>query len=404
MGPALSVLALCFAFNMVGRGIGDSYIVFLLPLASEFGWSRAESASVFSIYLLVTGLAAPATGFLFDRWGPRLVYPLGIACLAAMCFLAAGLTRLWQFQLVLGVLCGIGVSALGMVPASTLISRWYRANMSTAMAIVYAGFGCGTLLLVPLAQLLIEAYGWRHSYYLLGAGLLVLLPLVALLPWRTLAAGHPERHREPGVASPPTPRRPLRSVVATRPYWLLVQVFFFTSLGMYTVIVQIVAFLVDTGFTPLEAATAFGVAGMLSVVGMTASGWFSDRIGYRPTATTSFVGTFLGIAMLLALSYHATYWLLAGFVLLFGICQGARGPIIASLCARLFPGPGFATIYGTIFACAAVGMAVGSWMAGILYDASGGYRASFAFSMVCLILAAAPFWISNVLAGPRRTA
>ena len=397
---AIAVLCLCFAFNMVGRGIGDSYIVFLLPLANEFGWSRSESYSVFSIYLLVTGLTAPLTGFVFDRWGPRVVYPLGVACLGASCILAPSLTRLWEFQLVVGVLCGVGVSALGMVPASSMISRWFRANLSTAMAIVYAGFGSGTLLIVPLAQYLIEARGWRGTYYVLGAAVLALLPLLVLLPWGALRAGHPELARPSHGAGAATVR-PLRSVIGTRPYWLLVQVFFFTSLGMYTIIVQTVAFLVDIGFAPLEAASAFGVCGLLSVAGMTASGWFSDRIGYRPTVTASFVGTTLGIAMLFALSYHATHWLLFGFVLFFGVCQGARGPIVASLCARMFPGPGFATIYGTIFACASLGMALGSWTSGILHDVTGDYRASLAFSMVCLLFAVSPFWTSDLLSRRR---
>jgi MFS family permease len=388
---------------MIGRGIGDAYIVFLLPLTSEFGWSRAESTSVFSIYLLVTGLAAPLTGLLFDRWGPRLVYPLGVACLGTCCLLAPSLTRLWQFQLVVGVLCGVGVSALGMVPASSLISRWFRANISTAMAIVYAGFGSGALVIVPFVQYVIETHGWRRAYYLLGGGVVALLPLVLLLPWGALAKGPPERFARTSAAPESRAIRPLRSVLGTRAYWLLVQVFFFTSLGMYTIIVQTVALLVDIGFAPMEAAGAFGVGGLLSVVGMTASGWFSDRIGYRPTATASFAGTFVGITLLAALSYHAAHGLLLGFVLTFGVCQGARGPIVASLCARLFPGPGFATIYGTIFATASLGAALGSWTSGVLHDLTGGYRASLAFSMVCVLLAVAPFWFSDILALRRRS-
>lgn len=73
-GTAATVLFLCFAFNMLGRGVADAYIVFLLPLGTEFGWSRSQLSSVFSIYLVVVGLAAPLTGMLFDRFGPRIVY------------------------------------------------------------------------------------------------------------------------------------------------------------------------------------------------------------------------------------------------------------------------------------------------------------------------------------------
>ncbi|HEX3096312.1 MAG TPA: MFS transporter [Usitatibacter sp.] len=398
--PAL-VLLLAFTCNMLGRGVGDTFIVFLLPLSEAFGWTRAQVSSVYSIYLVVTGIAAPLTGLLLDRWGPRVVYPAGLALLGAGCLLAGHLTQLWQFQACIGILNGIGVSMLGMVPASMLISRWFRERMSTAMGIAYAGFGTGTLLIVPAAQYLIESHGWRETYRLIGLALLVLLPLLLLVPWRRLAAG-PER--APARKSNPldeTRAWQVGSAMKTRAYWQLVQVFAFTALAMYAMLAQIVAYLVQVGLKPLEAATAFGAQGLLSVVGMMASGWSSDRFGFRATATASFVSTFVGIAFLLLLSVHPAAWLVVPFVLFFGISQGARGPIVSSITARIFRGPAFATISGTIFACMSVGGAVGSWMSGMLYDVTGGYRASFVFSMACVAIAVAPFWTARPL-GARR--
>jgi MFS family permease len=397
---AALALALCFVFNMAGRGLGDAYTVFLLPLSAEFQWTRGQATSVFSTYLLATGLAGPITGWAFDRWGPRVVYPVGVVCIGGSWALAASLAHLWQFQLVIGVLCGIGVSALGMVPASSLVSRWFRANMSTAMAVVYAAFGAGAIAIIPLAQYLIEAQGWRDTYRLLGLIVLATLPLLALVPWKRIGAGHPDYARPASAAGAPS-GTPLREAVRSPAFWLLTQVFFFTSLGMYTITVQTVALLVDAGFAPLEAATAYGVTGLLSVAGMTFAGWCADRLGYRPTATATFVGSVIGIVALLALSYRPSQWLLAAFVLPFGICQGARGPLIASLCARIFPGTGFATIYGTIFACASIGMALGSWMSGVLHDITGGYQVGIYFSIGCIFLAAMPFWVSDRLAWRR---
>ena len=400
--PAL-VLVLCFACNMIGRGVGDTFIVFLLPLSETFGWKRAQVSSVYSIYLVVTGLAAPLTGMMLDRWGPRVVYPAGLISLGAGCLLAGHLTQLWQFQACIGILNGMGVSMLGMVPASMLISRWFRERMSTAMGIAYAGFGTGTLLIVPLAQYLIEAHGWRDTYRAMGFVLLALLPLLFVVPWRALAGGAPRPARRESSPLDETRAWPLKSAIATRAYWQLVQVFAFTALAMYAMLAQIVAYLVQVGLTPLEAASAFGTAGLLSVLGMMASGWSSDRFGFRATATASFASTFLGIAFLVLLSFHPARWLVVPFVLLFGISQGARGPIVASITARLFKGPGFATINGTIFACMSIGGAIGSWMSGVLFDMTGGYRASFAFSMVCVLIAVAPFWTPRPLGARRPT-
>ncbi len=398
------VLALCFAFNFLGRGVGDTYMVFLLPLGAEFGWHRSQMTSVYSALMVVSGLASPLSGIVFERWGPRTLDAGGLALLGAGYWLAGQARTLWQFYLCIGLLGGLGASAIGMVPAAALISRWFDRRMSTAIGLAYAGFGCGTLLMVPLAQTLIDGRGWREAYHLIGGTLLVLLPLSLALPWRRIRAGG-------AAAAPPVARTsstalpgPLRAAMGERRFWLLVQVMFFTAVGMYLIIVQSVAYLVDIGFTSLQAAGAFGSAGMLSVIGVSGAGWLADRYGYKRAATLSFSGTFLGTAVLFGMSFHSSHWLLGAYVLLFGLCQGARGPVVASLSARLFPGPGQAAIYGAIFACMSVGSGLGALLSGVLHDLSGGYRASFVLSMVCVLAAAAPFWTSRILipaAGPK---
>ena len=172
-------------------------MVFVLPLSEEFGWKRAQVASVYSAFLVVTGLAAPLTGMLIDRWGPRVVYPLGVVLLASSCLLSGQLSHLWQFQVVVGLLAGLGVSMLGMVPASMLISRWFRNRMSTAMGVAYAGFGTGTIVVVPLAQRSIELVGWRETWWLMGGATLAALPLLLLLPWKSILGAAPSPRPSP---------------------------------------------------------------------------------------------------------------------------------------------------------------------------------------------------------------
>src|SRR5688572_33489828 len=101
---------------MVGRGVADSFMVFVLPLSEEFGWKRAQVSSVYSAFLIVTGLAAPVTGMLIDRWGARVVYPLGLLLLGSSCLVAANLTQLWQLQPVIGIATSLGASMLRMAP------------------------------------------------------------------------------------------------------------------------------------------------------------------------------------------------------------------------------------------------------------------------------------------------
>ena len=373
---------------MFGRGLGDTYAVFLLPLERDFGWSRSELTSVYSIYLLVNGLTAPLVGLLFDRLGPRWVYGVGMASLGAAMLLAAGLTQLWQFYLFIGLLVGIGVSLNGMVPASALLSRWYRERLSTAIGIAYSAFGVGTVLFVPLVQYLVGEYGWRESYRILGWILVALAPIVVLaIPWKTFAAGG-ARHVAQKAGEGWTLRAALRSPV----FWGLIQVFFCTAWGMFSIVVQLVAFFVEAGFSPIAAATAFGIVGLFSAMSVMGSGLVAERFGYRQTVTASIAGTLTGMSLLVALTFAPSWLLLVLFIPVFGFCMGVRGPIVSSVSARYFSGARVATIYGVVYASNAVGAALGAFAGGLLHDLTGGYRAGLGMAIFFMLLAALPFW------------
>src|SRR5690625_7679732 len=122
-------------------------MVFVLLLEHDFGWRRSAISSVDSIYMLAMGFSSYWVGRLYEKYGPRLVYCGGVFCLGLAFLLAGSLTQLWQFYTYIGVLAGVGVASLGTVPATMLVSRWFRDNKNTAIAISYAGFGAGTLLL-----------------------------------------------------------------------------------------------------------------------------------------------------------------------------------------------------------------------------------------------------------------
>jgi MFS family permease len=166
---------------------------------------------------------------------------------------------------------------------------------------------------------------------------------------------------------------------------------------MFSIIVQLIAFFVDAGFSPLVAATAFGVVGLLSAASVMGSGFAADRFGYRQTVTASFAGTLSGILVLLAMTVAPSWLLLVLFVPLFGFCMGVRGPIVSSVSARYFAGPRVATIYGVIYASNAVGAAFGSLAGGLLHDLTGGYGAGLGMALVFMSLAALPFWTVPVL-------
>lgn len=387
-----AVLAVCFGLNMFGRGLGDMYTVFLLPIEREMGWTRSQVTSVYSLYLVVNGCIAPFVGLAFDRLGARWVYAIGVAFLGSAYLLASSLQSLWQFFMFVGAMIGIGVSFTGMVPASAMLSKWFKRRLSRVLGVAFSAGGLGVVIFVPLAQWLIENEGWRTAYRYYGYGLLAMIPLVVLaLPWKSFSAGHPTLRAQARKAGDPEGWT-LRTAVGTRLYWGLGQAFFLTATGMFAVIVQLVVILIEAGISPIAAATAFGVIGLLSTISVMGSGFVAERFGYFRTVTVSYVGTVIGIALLAALSTWPSTLLLVLFVPVFGLCMGVRGPIISAICTRSFPGPRVATIYGTIYSMNALGAAFGALMGGVLHDLTGSYLAGFGFSLVCVAMAASVFW------------
>ena len=454
-GYAVAVLAIAFILNFTGRGIADALAAFVLPLEAEFGWRRSALTGVFATYMLVSGLAAPVAGFVFDRFGPRAIYCSGLFLLGAAALVAGFAQSLWQIYLGAGVLMGAGSAATGMVCATTLIARWYRTRLTTAIAIAYAGAGCGALVLLPVAQSLIDAWGWRTAWMAMATLPLVAGPLCLALPWRKLAqppaapavqprlaqsdAAGPSGAVAPGTMAagatvagtavagtavagtavagtaaegtavegtrahgaeahlPADRLGALRAAWADPCYWQLAQIFFFTALASYHVTPQVVAMLIESGMKPIVAASAYGFAGLLSTVGIIGAGWLGDRLGHQRAGLASFVLTASGLAGLLWVALRGAPLGLIIYVVGFGLAQGARGPIVSMLSNRIFAGPAAATIYGTIYALMALGAAIGAWTGGLLHDLSNAYWPLVAAGLALIGLAALPFRSASAL-------
>jgi predicted MFS family arabinose efflux permease len=266
------------------------------------------------------------------------------------------------------------------------------------MSLPYAALGAGMLVLPPLAQLLLASHGWRTAHYVLGAGVLAILPLTMLLPLGRMTAGSDDWQalRRRAAASVSTGWT-VAAAARTSGFWGLLVAYFATSVAAYAVLPHSVAFLVERGFDPLVAASAFGMTGMLSVVGLLTIGWLSDRIGRRQAATLSYLSTIAGILALMSVSAWPSLVLVYAFVWFFGLMQGARGPIIVALTAALFPGGGVGAIYGTLSIAMGVGAALGSWASGLLYQATGGYVASFSLSAAAAFTGMLSFWVFRSL-------
>jgi MFS family permease len=390
------VLGLCFAMSLLGRGAAETFTVFLLPVSKSFGWDRAEVVSIYSLAAFATGVASPFVGRLFDRSGPRTVFGLGLFLLGTGFLSAAFTQKLWQLQVCIGLAAGLGSACLGNVAGSLLLSRWFGPRLPTAMAVVYSAAGAGILLLVPLSQLLIDRFGWRGAYRILGAVLLGTTVLLLLLPWQRLAAGSgrvsPRAHLE-GSGEPWR----LLTAMHYPPFWTLFSTFLFTAVGVFALSVQVVAYLIEAGFSPLQAATAWGFSGVLLLLGILAVSWLDALIGRRRAILLSYSLTVAGIGMLWLVRPYPSVWLLYGFLLCFGGTIGSRGPLVTAAAMSIFRGKNIGTIFGTISIGSGLGAALGSWAGGLIHDWSGGYDLVIAFTLASVLVGMIAFLLVPTL-------
>jgi len=393
---ATLVVILAFVMNLLSRGIGETFAVFLLPIESEMGWSRTTLAGIYAIYMGAHGLAAVVIGWFVDRVGPRVVYTIGLLAYGLAFLLAQFGTEPWHFYLTTGVMAGIAMTAIGMTTATVLITRWYHGprarQLSPAIGIAYSGMGAGVILWIPITNQLIEMLGWRETYRTLGIILCVLAVIVYVLPWSKLQLTPLPLSRFGSVLGGRKDGH-LRAALKTKMFWLLFVIMFITAVAMYLVGPQMVAYLVSVGFDSTVASLAFSINGFLTVFGIAGTGWLARYFGMKRVATISYAMSITAIILLACLTVLPVMALLALAILPLGLSQGARGPIVSVQASQAFSGQGLGAIYGAITMGVGLGGMSGAWLSGVFYDVTGGYVLSYSVSVVCALAGVGLFWM-----------
>jgi MFS family permease len=401
------IVALGFMTMLFVMGTFFSSGVLFAAMTAEYGWSRATTALPFSVALVCYAATAWWAGRLFDRYGPRRLFPIGVLCLGLGLIASARAQTPWQLCLTWGVLVGQGFNLAGFVPHLALIALWFHRQRGIAAGIAISGGSLGALLIVPWAQYMVDHYGWRLAYTLLGVvGVLCLLPInllwqrhrpadLGLYPDGTAAPAtlqHP--HAPPPPANPWTLRRAL---CTTRFWFLFIMVGVIGWLSNITSVHQL-AHIMDNGFPGLWAASIIGLMGLLRAVGSAMWGGLSDRCGREVIYT---IGTLLcgvGLVCLALLQPSTSSWLLYGYALAYGLGYGVHGAVEASATADIFHGPHLGAILGALELGWGIGGFGGAWFGGYWYDHWGNYHGAYLLTTGLSFVGCLALW----LAAPRR--
>ncbi|MBI2322748.1 MAG: MFS transporter [Chloroflexi bacterium] len=400
------ILAACFCVVGFVGSVWYSFQVFFAALTREFGWTRAEGALGFSLFVMVYGLMSPFIGGLLDRFGPRRVMLIGALLLASGFAASSQLTTLWQFYLYFGVLTSVGFGACGWMATVTVLQTWFKRRLATATGIVSAGVGLGIQVLVPLEQRLIETFGWRQTYLLLAAATLLVVVPLAFVMRRGPAAEPPQR--PPAAAAPgPAPASPgqpeatwtLRRAVGTRRFWLFWLALLLLSGSVQPLLAHQVVYMMDAGIQAFAAATVAGLIGLASVPAKVAWGLIADRLGREVAYTLGLAWVGVAIGLLWLISERGWLWLPYAYALTMGVGYAVTAALPPIVAADLYRGRSYGAIYGGLNVGSQLGTASAVWVAGAIFDLTGSYGPAF----VLALLGAAGGGVCIWLVAPRQS-
>jgi len=373
----------------VSAGVRHAVGPFLKPMVADLGVDRGAFSLVIALGLFLYGAFMPWVGGLTDRFGARLVTAAGSVLLAVSLALTSLCQNLWQLALVYGVLAALGLVCTGPVVANAVVTRWFVRRRGTAVSLLGSAAMTGMSLLVPIVAWLIITFGWRTTYVVLGAAVLLgMLPLCVFVVRdspEAMGLAPDGDAAGPGATVAAYTRTRASTALRTVAFWQLGGSFFTCGFSMSLVAAHGVPMLTDHGYTPIFASWVIGVLGASSIVFTLTLGALSDRFGARPVLAGIYGGRALIFAGLFLI--HDDPAAMLGVAIVGGITLAGSMSMTSVLTADIYGRYSVGSILGVIFLVHQTGAALGSWLAGALFESTGGYGVTFAIA--CVLLAAA---------------
>lgn len=353
-------------------GSSGMYVVaVVLPsVQAEFGVARADASLPYTLMMIGFGLGGVLMGRLADRFGVMWPLLLGAVGVSAGFAAAALAPNVWVFALVHGVLLGLLGCSATFAPLVADASLWFVRRRGIAVAVCASGNYLAGAIWPPIVQHFVETAGWRQAYFGLAGFCAVTLPLLALLM----------RPRPPAAVA--APAQAFAATPSTRPFGLsmgqaqtlLCIAGVACCVAMSMPQVHIVAYCGDLGYGAARGAQMLSLMLACGIASRLISGVICDRIG---GLRTLLLGSVLqGVALLLFLPFDG---LTSLYVIsaLFGLFQGGIVPSYAIIVREHFPPAEAGARVGTVLMCTLLGMALGGWMSGKVFDLTGSYQAAF---------------------------
>jgi MFS family permease len=352
----------------------------------DFAWSVFQVTSAISVYYLFSAMYAPISGHLGDRFGARrmmlagiVMYGLGMASLGFV-------TQLWQFFLFYSVFMS-ATASITMVPLMASISGWFRRRLGVGIGILWAVGGIGTAVLAPLIAELLEVFGWRDTFLLVGAAgsgiMLLIWPFIrskpadiGIMPYGTV-----DSDPLPVVRSPAVTQLRLKafnqSIRRTHAFWNLPLIHGLGCAGHGIVLIFVIPYAVDQGISLTAAALTISILSVVSLISRLGSPILAESFGPRKMMVASLL--IQGLTVFILFWAHDV-WAFYLFAVVFGFGFGGEWTSYLEINRRYFGDGPMGGAYGAQMTGAMVGHAVTTILAGLVIFTTGSYVLVFALS------------------------
>lgn len=374
------IVAASLAVTTTAFGILYSFGVFFSYWIKEWDCSRAFLSGVFSLAFLIYGISSFFMGNLTDRVGPRKTLLLGGAIMGCGAILTSLVSAAWLLYLTFGLMIGIGVGT-SYSPTASTVSRWFVQKRGTAVGLVVAGLGLGTLIYPPLAAFVTRGFSWRVTFVIFGLAILIVFFGAAYLIRRDPkelglhALGEvTSSARSTGISNPTSssqlPGVNVKRALRSSHFWILFFIHLLWVMGMVIPMVHLVPYATDNGISPDLATFMLAVTGGISVLGRVALGSLGERIGLK---TSLLLMLLVQMLTMVWLSMSKSVWMLWLFSFTFGFSYGGLASLIPLMTNRYFGFFAMGSIFGLILLGATVGGTIGPWLAGFIFDVTSKY-------------------------------
>ncbi len=367
-------------------GIRLSFGLFLQPMSQTLGWGRETFAFGIALQNILWGVTQPLMGMLADKYGARKVVTMGGLGYCLGLYLMSQATSPLALNLTTGLLIGVSLSATSFAVVLGVVGRAVsERNRSMALGLASAGGSVGQVLILPIGQALISAYGWVLALGGLAAIAFLMVPLAAALGSSERKSG--KELKEQLI------RHALVEAGLHRGYWLLMAGFFVCGFHVTFIATHFPAYIVDSGLSPGLGATALALIGLFNIIGSS----FWGIVGGKYSKKYSLSSLYLARAVLIAalMFFPVSNLSVLVFASGMGFLWLGTVPLTSGLIGQIFGVRYLSTLFGIVFFSHQIGAFLGVWMGGYIFDVTGSYDIVWYVSSALGVLSALLHWPIN---------